>query len=604
MRRVTTVQTPLKGIPCPGLSRSRSPRRPRQPLRQRDFSTTDVRREIPRDVAVLGGGITGLASAYYLTREFPHAKVTVYESGARLGGWLHSKYVEVDNGKILFESGPRTLRPSGGGGFVTATLIQELGLKDEVLYTPKSSPAAQNRYLYYPDHLVKMPGPGQTFSELLLRFFMEPVFKGFLSGLAFEGFRDPRPSSWTDESIGSFVTRRFNRHIADNIVSAVLHGIYAGDLYQLSVRSINPWAWHAEGFAKSITLHAIDERLNEYNMMTAEAAQTMVDLKDYPLDKDIKGKMDRCSVFTFKRGLGQLAEALEGALRANPMVTIATSTRVSSLDSESDGSGNGSLRLRLGDAASPEPVHTHAISTLPANILHQLCPSAGLPVPETPAVTVNVVNLYYSSPNILPYQGFGYLIPRTIPLEQNPERALGVIFDSDAIPNGQDVLDHDARSAANRQSPMGVSGTKITVMMGGHWWDGYDPGDYPSAEDSLAMAQAVLRRHLGVQAQPSASNVTLQRDCIPQYTVGHSARLAALHRALRRAFEGRLRVAGSWFGGSAAGGGVGVNDCVAMARSVVRNLRHNETEGTGLELSGQDAMVNVTRKEETGTAAP
>ena len=68
-----------------------------------------------QDVAVLGGGMTGLASAYYLTRELPNAKITVYEASERLGGWMSSKRVPVKDGTVLFEAGPRTLRPSTNG---------------------------------------------------------------------------------------------------------------------------------------------------------------------------------------------------------------------------------------------------------------------------------------------------------------------------------------------------------------------------------------------------------------------------------------------------------------------------------------------------------
>lgn len=67
------------------------------------------------DIAVLGGGITGLATAYYLSKELPRRKVTIYEASDRLGGWLSSTRVPVKNGNILFEAGPRTIRPSGNG---------------------------------------------------------------------------------------------------------------------------------------------------------------------------------------------------------------------------------------------------------------------------------------------------------------------------------------------------------------------------------------------------------------------------------------------------------------------------------------------------------
>jgi protoporphyrinogen/coproporphyrinogen III oxidase len=76
-----------------------------------------------RRFAILGGGITGLSSAHYLTQELPNAKVVIYESGEKLGGWLKSKYVDVKNGKILFEQGPRTLRPSTPASLVTLEMV-------------------------------------------------------------------------------------------------------------------------------------------------------------------------------------------------------------------------------------------------------------------------------------------------------------------------------------------------------------------------------------------------------------------------------------------------------------------------------------------------
>lgn len=77
----------------------------------------------PKNIGILGGGITGLTSAYYFSKNNPGAKITIYESGARLGGWLHSDKVEVDDGYVLFEKGPRTLRPAGNG-VLTARLVR------------------------------------------------------------------------------------------------------------------------------------------------------------------------------------------------------------------------------------------------------------------------------------------------------------------------------------------------------------------------------------------------------------------------------------------------------------------------------------------------
>ena len=167
-----------------------------------------------------------------------------------------------------------------------------------------------------------------------------------------------------------------------------------------------------------------------------------------------------------------------------------------------------------------------------------------------------VVNLYFSNPDILPVHGFGYLIPRSVPYAENPERALGVVFDSDAT-IGQD----------------GARGTKVTVMLGGHWWDEWD--SYPDEDEGARMAKAILGRHLGISVEPEAIRVSLQRDCIPQYTVGHHNRLSRGSGQLEENFRGRLRVAGNSYTG------VGLNDCVRAAREVVRELV-DEVPGTGL----------------------
>ena len=74
-------------------------------------------------IAVLGGGITGLASAYFISRDIPNAKVTLFEASSRLGGWLHSKSVDVGTGNVVFEQGPRSLRPTMPNGLITLNLV-------------------------------------------------------------------------------------------------------------------------------------------------------------------------------------------------------------------------------------------------------------------------------------------------------------------------------------------------------------------------------------------------------------------------------------------------------------------------------------------------
>ncbi|KAE9381840.1 Protoporphyrinogen oxidase [Stipitochalara longipes BDJ] len=502
-----------------------------------------------RRFAVLGGGITGLSSAHFLTQELPKAKVTIYESEDKLGGWLKSKYVDVKNGRILFEQGPRTLRPSTPASLVTLEMIEKLALEDEVLLTSKNSDAAKNRFIYYPDHLVRMPGPGQDLYSMAWSILTEPVFTGFYRAI-WEVARDPRPSNLEDESVASFLNRRLGGpQVGDNIVSAVLHGIYAGDIYQLSAKSIIRKLWDFEGQHGSM-MEGTRASWEDTLKTAKQGANSSHGLK---AGGSLQDQMRGASVYTFKEGIGQLSSALEASLRINPNVEFKTGDKVTSInyDIKSD-----SISIKTALNQTPKN-YTQAISTISGKTLSTLTPSVPS-LSSMHAVTVMVVNLYYSNPNILPERGFGYLIPRSIPFEQNPECALGVVFDSDAV-QGQDT----------------VPGTKVTVMLGGHWWDGFS--SYPDAEEGAAMAKTVLHRHLKIDVEPDAVNVGLQKDCIPQYVVGHESKMRAANRELMSAFKGKLKVAGNSYTG------VGLNDCVMAARDVVMEIKRGGGGGTGLE---------------------
>lgn len=105
-----------------------------QALRSKEFEShsakyvsnstvSDAQDKGPHNIAVIGGGITGLTSAFYLSQELPNANITIYEGSERLGGWLRSKHVNTGNGDIVFEQGPRTLRPGTPAGLVVLNLV-------------------------------------------------------------------------------------------------------------------------------------------------------------------------------------------------------------------------------------------------------------------------------------------------------------------------------------------------------------------------------------------------------------------------------------------------------------------------------------------------
>ena len=229
------------------------------------------------------------------------------------------------------------------------------------------------------------------------------------------------------------------------------------------------------------------------------------------------------------------------------------------------------------NSSGKEAVYSHVISTISGKTLSELVQPPGIldDLARTPSVTVMVVNLFFSNPDLLLVHGFGYLLPRSLPFEQNPERALGVVFDSDAT-IGQD----------------NVPGTKLTVMLGGHWWDGWNT--YPDEEEGACMARAVLARHLKIMEEPQTIRVSLQKNCIPQYTVGHANRMWAASADLEHHFHGRLRVAGNSYTG------VGLNDCVRAAKNVVSSLSDLPTP-VGTTGLGQFVWGETWIRKESGT---
>ncbi|KAK3669627.1 oxygen-dependent protoporphyrinogen oxidase [Recurvomyces mirabilis] len=562
------------------------------------------------DVAILGGGITGLASAYYLARELPNSRITVYEASDRIGGWLSSKRVPVKDGTILFEAGPRTLRPASNG-VLSARMMQELDLAKDAIFPQKTSPAAQNRYVYYPDHLVRMPHPAFGFAENAWSLLTEPVFSGTPWAAAQEIFREARDQGVQDESVGDFFSRRLSRNTVDRILSAVLHGIYAGDAWQLSAKSLFSGPWRDEATAGSIFAGMLKSRADGPELTRREADFLQV-MKSYNWDPLLRATLKDTTAFTFKDGLQMLVDKLARHLVEKGNVEFRTSTPVTSIVA-SENRNNVTVNA---EDATQSGTYTHVISALSPGHLNQVArkledTATTILVPSIPTVTVMTVNLYFRTPDLHP-PGFGYLIPQATPFENNPERALGVVFDTAYSPSPKDldlnnwqVNDVDQLKQAreqgqlinvndfawynmphqpNKQDDVPERGTKLTVMLGGHWWNGWP--SFPDEKEGLALARSVLQRHLNISEEPEAWQVNIQKDCIPQYTVGHESRLKSAHNNIWREYKGRLRVAGNWMAG------VGVNDCLRSAWDVVQSLRSG-MDGTGLEHVGTTDFVRL-----------
>ncbi|KAK8171341.1 hypothetical protein BKA80DRAFT_306098 [Phyllosticta citrichinensis] len=580
-----------------------------------------------KSIAVLGGGITGLAAAFFAHRKFPQAQITLFEASNRLGGVIDSLKVDAGGGReIICETGPRTLRANAARSVVTVDLINSLGKHlplSNLLFTPRSSASACSRYIFHPPSPVPLP-PVDVFYSISKRpmfhpqsiaaglksahsVLAHPFFDGGVSGIFRDTFLAHRPQHVAeagDESIRSFATRRFGQRIADHVIAPLIaHGLYAGDADRLSARTLLPGMWDAEtraeerggwcgGVVAEMLLGQLCPSLRGTDHKSGNGAEQhphkaeQQAVASYALKREKElleglrrgpgGDLEKLlfrdvAWFSFKRGVADLTRALGAALQEKAhVVSIETSSRVEDVSKSQDGT-----MLVTTRSTTQTQNFTHVIATTPLNSLLSMTSKLQLHTSthqnlSQETTSVMIVTLFYASPAANnPYCGFGYLIPACIPHCWNPENALAVVFDSDAI-DGQDA---------------GPRGTKISVVLGGHYWSGAsqrsiagtrgEEGRFPSRDEAVAMAKQLLARHIGLVDEPVVAVATLQRDALPQYTVGHHARVAQVREWLLASFAGRLRVAGNSYGG------IGVHDCVFSARSVVEGL---EVENqTGLE---------------------
>lgn len=494
------------------------------------------------------------------------------------------------------------------------------------------------------------------------RTLQEPIFEGWFRALATEYTKELRSRDVSDESIGHFLKRRFGASITDNIASAFFHGIYAGDVYKLSMATLLPKLWYMETRdvedKGGVMLETAELFFRGHRLETLENMRFLSLAGQSAVEEDagfqaFKQNMRRCVAYTFVKGIGQLTGALVDAMKANSNVTITTSANVRSLAFDKLTS-----KFSIQYDGEHKPLEfDYVVSSLSPGMLGQIIQAqatgesqASMPklpeLYESPkklkAVNAMVVDLYYESKSLPIPPGFGYLIPRSLPLEQNPERALGVLFgDGASGPKGADAIQewmgvsvHGMRQFAaafelakrqakvpntdqnradalaeikpavanwtdadveTKQVQVGqdtATGTKLAVIIGGHWWDAWSEKDLPSEEEGIEMAKSVIARHLKVCEKPLVAKARLQRDCIPQYQVGYRDHMGKIHRELLEAFDGRLKVMGTWWQG-----GVGVNDCMQAAQETSRRIRQAWDDQTGLERFAKPAkFVLVDRR--------
>jgi oxygen-dependent protoporphyrinogen oxidase len=335
-------------------------------------------------VAIIGGGISGLACAYRLfTLGVP---VTVLEAEERVGGLIGT----VERDGFLFETGPQSFQ----GLDNVLDLVRDVGLENHLELANPRAP----RYVLRHGKLEKIPlSPQAVLGSSLLGL-------GSRWRIATEALRRTKPPS-EEESVAQFVRRKFGHEILEYLVAPFVSGVYAGDPEKLSLRAAFP---------------TLDEWERTYGSVLRGAG------KSRPAKGAGNGPPPLCS---FDGGMAMLP----GRLAAKLGERVRTGARADSLAAIDDTGAK--YRIRFTQNGRAETLDASAVVLAsPAYAAAKLVESISAPLARSLSgiayAGVAVIDARYHARQVgTPLDGFGVLIPRAEKL-----RTLGIVWNSALFP--------------------------------------------------------------------------------------------------------------------------------------------------------------------------
>ena len=465
-------------------------------------------------IAIIGGGISGLAAAFDLEqrRQTAHdVEYALYESSSRLGGVLRTEYIDG----CVVEAGPDS--------FITekpwaADLCGSVGLGDQLI---GSNDADRKTYILTRGRLVEMPD-GLMFMvpTKILPTGLSPLFSWKTKlRMAQELFQAPRAVDH-DESVADFVERHYGREMVDRLADPLLSGVYGGESSSLSVRAV------LQRFAEMERTHGSLGRA----MLAARRKMSSGPRKPAP------------PLFTsLRNGMQSLAEAIVS--RLNP-ASLLTATPVKAIRPESGG-----WTVSPGAAGAPAEHFDAVIVALPgpaaATVLRDVSSDLSSELGAIQYSSSITVGLEYDREvrQGLP-PGFGFLVPRS-----EGKRLLAATFVHNKFPH---------RTPEDRALlRCFFAGSNAESV-----WDLTDEQIVGIVRDEL---QQILGPQIrGLRAEPRFARVYKWKSAMAQYGVGHLERLERIE-TLRKAIPG-LALAGNAYRG------IGVPDCVRSGRDAVKQL--------------------------------
>jgi protoporphyrinogen/coproporphyrinogen III oxidase len=479
----------------------------------------------PPSVAVIGGGITGLAAAHRVHELLPFAELALFEAGPRLGGLLDTMQLD---GFLIERSADNFLTRLPQA----LSLCHRLGLADELISTDKTRRRAfvvrDARLLPIPEgfHLMSPHKLGPILGSPILsplgklRLLAEPLIpRGPASINLNPEPRTLNPSN--DESVASFARRRLGREVFERLVQPLVGGIYTADPEKLSMAATMP--------------DFLQQERDHGSLLTADRRLRTGRFSDQ-LGGDATGA--RYSLFaTLRNGITTLVQTLATRLPHN---AIHLNTPINCVRQTNDERWALNFASGLPLSAFPLPPSFDAlILTIPAHsaskLLARLDPPLSAEFAAIEYAGCNVISLAYKRGQIgHPLDGFGFVVPQV-----ERRRIIAASFASQKYPN-----------RAPDDSAL------IRVFIGG----ALQPEllDLPDSE-LRRIAIDELGELLRITGQPLFTDIARWPRSMPQYHVGHVARAARIESLAAR--HPRLALAGNAYHG------VGIPQCIASAES-------------------------------------
>jgi len=308
------------------------------------------------NIGILGGGLSGLASAFSLQQAGHH--VVVYEGRERIGGVVHSKHRDG----FVLEQGAGSVR---GASRDVYQLFVDAGLADRIV---PASDAASARYLLHEGELTALPnGPRELFS-------IPGVGKRGTLRMMQEPFRRPARAAG-EETVHDFLSRRIGPRAAAALADPMMAGIFGGDPKRIEVGSAFP-AWV------------------RYEQDHGSMVRGVMRNRTAPPHGLPKG------TFSVEGGIGTLTETLAAHLGD----AVRTGTPVDAIEPERT-----QVTVRAGGRTE---VHDQLLITVPQHVVRPLLP--GVPqgwLDDMPSSPLAAIHLAYDGdqvPNGL--EGFGWLV--------------------------------------------------------------------------------------------------------------------------------------------------------------------------------------------------